>query len=57
MQTVTPDGEYIIYQGSIMNVWARISPRRTAFYRVVLERQLIKLGLITSSADQILHRA
>jgi len=57
LQIVTLDGEYIIYQGSIMNVWARISRRRSAFYRIMLERQLIKLKLIEAGPEQLLHKA
>jgi len=43
------DNEFIIYQGSLGNVWARIGTSRMRFNRTSLERRLEREGLIKTS--------
>ena len=51
------DLEFVVYQGSITNVWGRFNTRQKSFYRNMLERQFVLAGLIESSNETVVHRS
>ncbi len=48
--------EFVIYQGTQSNVWARFNLNQKLFYRTVLERQFEKAGLLDPSNDVVFRR-
>jgi len=50
------DTEFIVYQGTLSNVWARFNLREKIFYRTTLERQFERVGLLEPSNDVVIHR-
>ena len=48
--------EFILYQGTQSNIWARCSVKGKIFYHTVLERQFERLGLIERGDDIVFRR-
>jgi len=48
--------ECILYQGTLGNVWARFNIREKIFYRVVIEKQFERAGLVVPSNDIVRRR-
>lgn len=51
----TGEVEFIIFQGTLSNVWARVGLKEKAFYRTVLERQFEKAGLLEPSNSIVIR--